>query len=79
MNSLLAKFNPGIEMFETETLFSDAFPSKFKGDGAPIMLIGVFNVSAGICVQPFMAFISTRGTIKVSGGFKAVKADALIL
>ena len=76
MNSLLAKFNPGIEILETDTLLAAAFPS--KGPCA-VVLIGVFNVSAGIFVQPFIALMSTGGMANVSGGFKAVKVDVLVL
>ena len=76
MNSLLAKFNPGIEMFETETLLAEAFPSRAP---AGTTFTGVFSVNAGIFVQPFMALISTSGMANVSGGFNAVKVDVPIL
>jgi hypothetical protein len=76
MNSLLAKFKPGIEMFETETLLAAAFPSRAL---AGTTFTGVFNVNAGIFVQPFIALISTGGIVNVSGGFKAVKVDVPIL
>ena len=75
MNSLLAKFKPGIEMFETETLLTAAFPSN---EPPPITLIGVFNVSASIFVQPLMALISIGGIAKVSGGFKFATGDVAI-
>jgi len=76
MNSLLAKFKPGIEMFETETLLAAAFPSRAL---AGTTFTGVFSVNAGIFVQPFMALISTSGTVKVSGGFILVIAEVPIL
>ena len=40
MNSLFAKFNPGIEILATETLLAVAFPSKGP---APAILIGLLK------------------------------------